>query len=75
MSTPARGPQPILRADGTTAYSSGTVHTWCIRVAGLFRRPADMRTTDRAPAAESEPIPNAAYDLYRHALRAAGTRR
>jgi hypothetical protein len=71
MSTPARGPQPVTRRDGITAYSSGTVHTWWIRAADLLRRPAQNAT---APAAEPVYASNG-NDLYQRAIQAASTRR
>jgi hypothetical protein len=33
----ATGPRPITRADGSTAYSSGAIHTLCIRAANWIR--------------------------------------
>jgi hypothetical protein len=71
-SKPARGPQPVTRADGTTAWSTGPVHTWGIRIADLLRRTAATKTPGRTPPAiETGPAPSGEYEMYRNALRAA----
>ena len=51
------GPRPITRADGTTAYSTGAVHTWLIRLAD--RRRAQTATdpgTDLVPDTRARPV-------------------
>lgn len=49
MNTPARGPQPILRANGTTTTSSGTIHTLLILAADKLR-PRTIQTDTKHAA-------------------------
>jgi hypothetical protein len=70
--TPARSPQPVTRRDGTTAWSSGAVHTLLIRAADLLHRPASPEI--RANIAETSPGPKTEHDLYQQAFRAVDSR-
>lgn len=64
MSTPARGPQLIVRVDGTETWTTGGLHTLLIRAVDL------VRTRNTQTAAEHNPS-----DAYQRALRAANTSR
>lgn len=61
---PARGPQLIVRADGTETCTSGTLHTWWIRAVDLVRTSNTQTVTEHNPS-----------DAYQSALRAANTSR
>lgn len=61
---PARGPQLIVRADGTETWTTGTLHTLLVRAIDLVRTRNAQTVTEHNPS-----------DAYQRALRAANTSR